>query len=112
MAEAQPNTRPGSRVSKALEDRIQPDGEMVGQVLEPNRSRETVQFPDPSSPQHAPADYQSAPDSVADVQMSRRTDAGAYEPLADDRSNRWNGLPWLIGAAVLLIVVVALVAAA
>jgi hypothetical protein len=75
MAATQPKRREEPPVSKVLEDRVRPDAEMVGQILDPARTPETVQYPDPEPPQ-------GGVDSIADVEMSRRTDAGPREAAA------------------------------
>ena len=78
MAEAQRKPREEPPVSKVLTDRVRPDAEFVGQVLDPGRTRETVHYPDPQAP--ASLDESGGAESVAEVQMARRTDAGAKQP--------------------------------
>ena len=80
MAEAQRKPREEPPVSKVLTDRVRPDAEFVGQVLDPDRTPETVRHPDPKAP--ASLDDTAGADSVAEMQMSRRTDAGAKQPAA------------------------------
>jgi hypothetical protein len=75
---AQRKPREEPPVSKILEDRVRPDAELVGQVLDPGRTPETVQYPDPKAPD-IDRDASGA-DSVAEIEMARRTDAGAKQP--------------------------------
>lgn len=80
MAEARRKPREEAPVSKVLTDRVRPDAELVGQVLDPGRTRETVDFPDPQAP--ASLDESGGAESLAEVQMARRTDAGTSQPGA------------------------------
>lgn len=100
----------GSPVPTALEDRIAADGEQVLHTLEPNRTPETVRHPDPKAPQHDP--NVTAPQTNADVQMARRTDAGPQEvtrtgPALSARGSEL--LLWVAGIAGLFLVVMALI---
>jgi hypothetical protein len=106
MAEAQRRAPAEPPVSKTLTDRIRPDAEMVGQVLEPNRTPENVRFPDPASPHGSDEDVGGL-DSIADAEMARRTDAGPVEPVPVG-SPRSGVLIWVVGAAVLVILLLAI----
>jgi uncharacterized protein YjbJ (UPF0337 family) len=90
-----------------LEDRVAADGEMVGQVLNPNRTPETVQFPDPAVPGQS-ADDSASPDSVAEFAMARRTDAGRANPGAVHVVSKRTMLLLLGGAALMIVLIVAL----
>jgi hypothetical protein len=104
MAEAQRKPQEEPPVSKVLEDRVRPDAELVGQVLDPGRTRETVQYPDPKGPDSG-GDSGGA-DSLAEVEMTRRTDAGAKQPGAAAYASG-GVLPWLaMVAAVALVLLV------
>jgi hypothetical protein len=107
MAEAQRKPREEPSVSKVLTDRVRPDAELVGQVLDPGRTRETVHYPDPQAP--AALDESGGAESVAEVQMARRTDAGAKQPGAGAYGSG-GALLWF--AAVAAVAVVLLVLAA
>jgi hypothetical protein len=96
MAATQPKVREEPPVSKVLEDRVRPDAEMVGQILDPARTTENVRYPDPEPPR-------GGVDSVADVQMARRTDAGPQE-AATGRYSSGSVMLWVgIVAAVAFI---------
>ena len=88
-------------VSKILEDRVRPDAETVSHVLDPDRTPDKVIYPDP----HAPGtEGQPAPDSMADVEMARRTDAGPLE-AETSRSREMSPVLWIaLGVLVLLVV--------
>jgi hypothetical protein len=90
-----------------LEDRVAADGEMVGQVLNPDRTPETVQFPDPAVAGQS-ADDPSSPDSVAEFEMARRTDAGRPNPRVVQVASKRTLLLLLGGAALLIVLIVAL----
>ena len=62
-------------VPKSLTDRIRADPELVQQVLNPDRTGDNVRYRDPEFPPESPGG-ESAPDSLADMKMARRTDAG------------------------------------
>jgi hypothetical protein len=105
MAEAQRKPREEPPGSKILEDRVRADTELVGQVLDPGRTPDIVAYPDPKAPNVL--DDTPGADSVAEVEMARRTDAGARQPAAD--IYRSGGVPLWIGAvAALAIVLLAL----
>jgi len=96
-------------VSKALKDRIAADGEQVAHTLDPDREPDTVRYPDPQAP-HARDDGQAlAPQTNAEIQMARRTDAGPKE-AAIGVADRSMLLLWGAGAAGLFLVIVVLVA--
>jgi hypothetical protein len=103
MADAQRKPREEPPVSKVLTDRVRPDAEFVGQVLDPGRTRETVHYPDPQAP--ASLDESGGAESVAEVQMARRTDAGAKQPGAY-RSG--GALLWFAAVAAVAVVLLAL----
>ena len=95
------------RVSKILEDRIAPDGEQVAHILDPDRTPDTVRYPDPSAPHDARDAGATSAQSNADIQMSRRTDAGPS--FASDRANASEGSTmkiWLAGAGLILVIAV------
>lgn len=103
---------PEPPVSKALQDRIAADGEQVAHTLDPDREPDTVRHPDPEAP-HARDDGQAvSPQSNAEVQMSRRTDAGPKEAAMRARFGDANLLLWGVGAAGLFLVVAVLIALA
>jgi hypothetical protein len=105
MAAPQPNKQQQSGFLKGLQARVAADGETVGHVLDPNRTADTVQFPDPSVPGESAATDSGTPQSMAAIQMARRTDAGPRQPpYAASTSPEWKISPWLIGAAGLIVV--------
>jgi hypothetical protein len=99
MAVTPPNRRQRSEFLKDLEDRVRADGETVGHVLAPHRTTETVLFPDPSARPPSATDS-GAPQSMAEFEMARRTDAGPRAPAALNKRDR---LPWLFGAVALIV---------
>lgn len=105
MAEAQRKPREEPPVSKVLTDRIRPDAELVGQVLDPGRNRETVDFPDPQAP--ASLDESGGAESIAEVQMARRTDAGARQPGAVAYKSG-GAVLWFAAVATVAVVLLAL----
>jgi hypothetical protein len=105
MADAKRKPREEPPVSKVLEDRIRADAELVGQVLDPGRTRETVQYPDPKAPD-AGGDSGGA-DSLAEVQMARRTDAGAKQSGAGAYTSG-GVLLWFAAVAAVALVLLAL----
>lgn len=102
---------PEPPVSKALQDRIAADGEQVEHTLAADREPDTVRYPDPQAP-HARDDWRAiAPQSNAEIQMARRTDAGpkqaaARESFADSSTL----LMWGVGAIGLMLVIGVLIA--
>jgi hypothetical protein len=90
-------------VSKILEDRVRPDGETVGHVLDPLRTPDKVIYPDPEAPG---TEGQTAPDSMADVQMARRTDAGPLEAETSKYRESSPALWVVLGVLVLLVVAI------
>jgi hypothetical protein len=97
-----------SEFIKDQQDRVAADAGMVGQILEPNRTSETVRFPDPSVPGPASGTYSSTPQSMAELELARRTDAGRRQPRsAATGTNKGN--IWLGGAAALIVLILALV---
>ena len=104
---------PEPGVSKALQDRIQADGEQVAHTLAPDREPDTVRYPDPQAP-HPRDDREAfAPQSNAEIQMARRTDAGRKQaesgaPFADSSTL----LMWGAGVVGLLLIIAVLVALA
>lgn len=66
-------------VPKALTDRIPADGEQVSHTLDPDRSPETVRYPDPEAPGERDDETALGAQSNAEIQMARRTDAGPRE---------------------------------
>ena len=98
-------------VSKALKDRIAADGEQVAHTLDPDREPDTVRYPDPQAP-HARDDGQAlAPQSNAEIQMARRTDAGPKEAaIGATSADRSTLLLWGAGAAALFLVLGVLIA--
>lgn len=99
------------RFSKALEDRIPADGEQVSHILDPDRTPDTVRYPDPQAPFDARDAGATSAQSNADIQMARRTDAGPA--MAADRAQSAQGssmLVWFAGAAALVLLVVVLIA--
>jgi hypothetical protein len=91
-------------VSKALTDRIPADGEQVSHTLD--RDTDTVRYPDPHAP-HERDDGQSlSPQSNAEIQMARRTDAGPKE-VATGMSSAGSStlMLWVAGAIGLLLVI-------
>jgi hypothetical protein len=102
-----------SRVSKALEDRIQADGEQVAHTLNPDRDQATISYPDPRAP-HAKDDGQAVtPQSNAEIQMARRTDAGAKEAATGSAPAEPSMLIlWGVVAVGLLLVIAILIALA
>ena len=109
MVGPQPRKPQQSEFEKDQQDRVVADAEMVGQILDPNRNSETVLFPDPSVPNPASATDSGAPQSIAALEMARRTDAGRRQPrtaaiVTDKRSM----LPLLGGAVLLIVLILAL----
>jgi hypothetical protein len=92
-------------VSKILEDRVRPDAETVAHVLDPDRTPDKVIYPDPEAPR---TEGQTAPDSMADVEMARRTDAGPFE--ADISKDRQTSPVLWVALGVLVLLVVAMLA--
>lgn len=92
-------------VPKMYEDRVRADAETVDHALEPDRTPDKVIYPDPEALGTA---GETAPDSMADVQMARRTDAG---PLEAETSKHREASPvlWVV-LTVLVLVVVAIMA--
>jgi hypothetical protein len=92
-------------VPKMFEDRVRPDAETVEHALEPDRTPDKVFYRDPEAPR---TEGQTAPDSMADVEMARRTDAG---PLEAETSKYRESSPALwVALGVLVLLVVASVA--
>jgi hypothetical protein len=107
MATPQPKKPQQFEFIKDQQDRVAADAEMVGQILNPSRTPETVRFRDPSAKGTASAPDRGTPQSMAEFEMARRTDAGRREPrAAATGTNRWN--MWLGGAAVLIVLTLAL----
>ena len=80
-----------------------------GTCWDPNGTADTVQFPDPSVPGEASATDSGTPQSMAEIQMARRTDAGPRQPpYAASTSQEWKISPWFIGAAGLIVVLLLL----
>lgn len=96
-----------SEFVKDQEDRVAADAEMVGQILNPNRTSETVRFPDPSLPGRDGGTNSGAPQSMAELEMARRTDAGRREPLAATTATT-KGNKWFAVVAVLVVAILAL----
>lgn len=96
-------------VSKTLTDRIRADSELVEQVLNPDRSDENVRYPDPEFPRDNDPEGK-IPDSLSDMKMARRTDAGlrqARGPLAGSAPTK---LLWVAAAVLVLVVIGVLMA--
>jgi len=96
---------------EALTDRIQADGEQVEHTLAPDREPDTVRYPDPQAPHLRDAWQAVTPQSNAEIQMARRTDAGlkqaaARTPFAEPSTL----LMWGVGAVGLLLVIGVLIA--
>ena len=104
MAETQPIK---TKERGFLEDRVAADGEMVGQVLNPDRTPETVRFPDPAVAGQQ-ADDSRSPDTVAEFEMARRTDAGRANLGAVQFASKSTMLLLLGGAGLLILLIVAL----
>ncbi len=105
MAEAQRKAPDDIHGTKILEDRVRADAELVGQVLDPGRTPDVVAYSDPKAPNVL--DDTPGADSVAEMQMARRTDAGAGRPAAD--AFRSGGpLLWVGAIAALAVVLLAL----
>jgi hypothetical protein len=103
----------GPPVSKALRDRIQADGEQVGHTLSPDREPDTVVYRDPEAPNARDGRQSVSPQSNAEIQMARRTDAGPEEVVAARPfGNSSTLLLWGVGAVGLVLVLVVLVALA
>jgi len=89
---------------KSMEDRVAATTEDVDHLLDPDRTPETVRYPDPD-----PAGRDGgAPDSMADVEMARRTDAGNYrpaDPVAPSQARGFMGIG--IAVAILVVLVIA-----
>ena len=99
-----------SPVSKVLEDRIAADGEQVLHTLDPKRTFETVRYPDPEAPTHDPTEL--APQSNAEIQMARRTDAGPVEVVSTGPMLSARGptlILWGVALAGILLVVLVIV---
>jgi anti-sigma factor RsiW len=96
-------------VSRILTDRIRADPELVEQVLNPDRTDENVRYPDPTFPRDSDREA-TGPDSLADMKMARRTDAGLRQGLGSLGGSSPTALLWI--AAAVLAVVVLLVALA
>jgi len=98
-------------VSKVLEDRIAADGEQVSHTLDPDRRPDTVRYPDPQAPHEKDDGRSVSPQSNAEVQMARRTDAGASEAVT---ANRFGDAPsllmWGVGAVALFLLIAILIA--
>jgi hypothetical protein len=92
-------------VSKALEDRVRADTETVEHVLDPGRTPDKVIYPDPEAPR---AEGETAPDTMAEVEMARRTDAGAFE-AEPSRDGGTSPMLW-VALGVLVLIVVAVMA--
>jgi hypothetical protein len=105
MAEAQRKAPDDVHGTKILEDRVGADAELVGQVLDPGRTPDVVAYPDPKAPNVL--DDTPGADSVAEMQMARRTDAGARQPAADTYRSG-GALVWVGAIAALAIVLLAL----
>lgn len=98
MATTQTREQP---VPKMFEDRVRADGEVVEHALTPDRTPDKVIYPDPQEPRTA---GQTGPDSIADIQMSRRTDAGSAESEIS-RTRETSPVLWVaLGVLVLLVV--------
>jgi len=98
-------------VSKVLEDRIAADGEQVSHTLDPDRRPDTVRYPDPQAPHEKDSGQAVSPQSNAEIQMARRTDAGPREAVI---AKRFDGAPTLLlwgGGAVGLFLVFAVLIA-
>jgi len=94
------------KVSSVFTDRIAADGEQVAQVLEPNRSADNVRYPDPHSPGSVDDGLSATPDSNADFQMARRTDAGPSEAAErmPGKTKTYSVWLWIIGGGILLLI--------
>lgn len=100
---AERTVSPEPPVSKALRDRIEADAEQVAHTLNPDRQPGTVLYPDPQAPRSR--DAAPAPQSNAEIQMARRTDAGPRAVASDWISADVSTLTlWGAGAAGLLLV--------
>jgi hypothetical protein len=96
-------------VSRILTDRIRADPELVEQVLNPDRTSENVRYRDPEFPRDSDED-ETAPDSLADMKMARRTDAGLRQALGPQGGHSPTALLWIALAVVAVVVIVVLVA--
>ena len=92
-----------SEFLKDRQDRIPADSETVGQILNPNRTEKTVRFPDPSLSQENSSNESQTPQSMADMVMARRTDAGRRETVESVVSKRRTTISLAIGIAILLV---------
>ena len=101
---AAPQTR-DPPVPKMFEDRVRADAETVEHVLNPDRTPDKVIYADPEAPR---TEGQAAPDSMADVEMARRTDAGPLE--AETSKSRGVSPALWVALGVLVILVVAIMA--
>jgi hypothetical protein len=98
-------------VSKVLEDRIAADGEQVSHTLDPDRRPDTVRYPDPQAPQEKDNGQSVSPQSNAEVQMARRTDAGSREAVTGKRfGDAPSLLMWGVGAVGLFVLIAVLIA--
>ncbi len=102
---AAPQTRT-SAAPKVFEDRVRADAETVSHVLAPDRTADNVRYPDPTAPHTG---GQTAPDSIADIQMARRTDAGAYQAGGGPAPRGMPALPWIALGAGLIVILALLV---
>ncbi len=96
---ASPQTR-NQGVPKMFEDRVEADAETVSHVLNPDRTTDKVFYQDPRAPL---TDGQSAPDSMGDVEMARRTDAGPSE-VEESRRDSSPALWIALGIGVVLVI--------
>jgi hypothetical protein len=106
MAEAQRKLREEPPVSKILQDRVRPDAELVGQVLDPDRTPDTVRYPDPKAP--AALDDSGGADSIAEVEMARRTDAGRRQTAPSGAFAPGGILLWFIAVAAVALLLFAI----
>jgi hypothetical protein len=96
-------------VSKILTDRIRADPELVEQVLNPDRTDDNVRYRDPEFPRESPGG-ESAPDSLADLKMARRTDAGLRQASGPLGGSAPAALLWIALAVVAVAIIIMLVA--
>jgi len=97
-------------VSKALTDRIRADGEQVSHTLDPEREPDAVRYPDPQSPNERDDEQSVSPQSNAEVQMARRTDAGPKAAATGASSaDRSMLLLWVSGAVAVFLVIAVLI---
>lgn len=110
---ASDNTPHESPVSKVLQDRIAADGEQVSHTLDPDREADTVRYRDPQAPHQKDDGQAVTPQSNAEIQMGRRTDAGPKEAARAARFADGSTLLLLgCGAAGLFLVIAVLIALA